>query len=142
MDLFGRGRLSPTPKKRRINRVEEMPSLVAGLLGALAAPFVTPYRLHEPRLPRQQTKMGIIPPPPPERLREGEIRKGEILKELPNTLGLVLWQEIRHLRDWAESASEVRSGLFPPPTLEVQARWRETRETAAELRRAFDHSLR
>ncbi|HEX6747581.1 MAG TPA: hypothetical protein VF092_09860 [Longimicrobium sp.] len=77
--------------------------------------------------------MGIIPPPPPERRREGEI-----LEELPNTLGLVLWQEIRHLRDWAESSHQLRPELFRAPTLEVQAKRREARAVAAELGRALD----
>src|SRR4051794_30697492 len=75
----------------------------------------------------------IIPGPPHFLHREGEI-----LDELPDALGLVLWQDLRHLRDWAESPSEVRSRLFNPPTVEVHAKRRDARACAAELITALD----
>lgn len=40
----------------------------------------------------------ILPPPAPRR------REIEILHELPTVLGLVLWQDVRHLRAWAEAS--------------------------------------
>jgi tetratricopeptide (TPR) repeat protein len=75
----------------------------------------------------------IIPGPPRYLHREGEI-----LNELPNALGLVLWQDLRHLRDWTDSPSEVRSRLFNPPTVEVHAKRRDARACAAELITALD----
>lgn len=70
----------------------------------------------------------IIPPPPVARHREAEI-----LEELPNPAGLVLWQDVRHLRDWAESAHEVRGGLFHPATAKVLTKRREARACAEAL---------
>ena len=75
----------------------------------------------------------IIPPPPRNRRRECDI-----LAELPNTLGLVLWQDLRHVRDWAESPDEVRARLFTSPTIEVRAKRRDARAFAAELTQAVD----
>lgn len=75
----------------------------------------------------------IISSPPPILKSEGEI-----LRELPNTLGLVLWQDLRHLQDWAESSDEVRGRLFQIPTLEVHAKRREARLAATELSGALD----
>src|SRR3954465_5659701 len=45
----------------------------------------------------------LILPPPLQRRRESEI-----LNELPNVLGLVLWQDVRHLHAWVEAAEAVR----------------------------------
>src|SRR5215218_1018950 len=45
----------------------------------------------------------LILPPPQQRRRESEI-----LKELPNVLGLVLWQDVRHLDTWAASSTAVQ----------------------------------
>jgi len=70
-----------------------------------------------------------IPPPPPRARR----REREILGELPNVAGLVLWQDVRHLRDWAESSPEVRGDLFNPPTKNVLAKRREARASVPEL---------
>lgn len=71
----------------------------------------------------------IIPPPPPARLREGEI-----LGEIPDTLGLVLWQYLRHLRDWADASPEARIALFSPATpLWVAAKRKEARALAGQL---------
>jgi tetratricopeptide (TPR) repeat protein len=70
----------------------------------------------------------IIPPPPAPRRREASI-----LEELADPLGIVLWQDVRHLRDWAESAPEVRGRLFNPPSPRVLAKRREARACAAEL---------
>jgi hypothetical protein len=75
----------------------------------------------------------IIPPPPRNRRRECDI-----LAELPNTLGLVLWQDLRHVRDWAESPDEVRARLFTSPTIELRAKRRDARAFAAELTQAVD----
>jgi tetratricopeptide (TPR) repeat protein len=75
----------------------------------------------------------IIPPPPPARLREGDI-----LGEIPDTLGLVLWQYLRHLRDWADASPEARIALFSPATpLWVAAKRKEARALAGELSEAL-----
>ena len=44
-----------------------------------------------------------------------------ILGELPGTLGSVLWQYARHLRDWCDCAPDERATLFPPETPGVRA---------------------
>lgn len=75
----------------------------------------------------------IIPPPPPARGREREI-----LNELPDRGGLVLWQDVRHLRDWAESTDEVRGRLFNPASRESIAKRREARTSYPELAGALD----
>lgn len=57
-----------------------------------------------------------------------------ILSEIPTTLGLVLWQDLRHVRDWAEAAAAEREALFPravPPW--VAAKRAEARAHAPEL---------
>lgn len=75
----------------------------------------------------------IIPPPPPARQREGEI-----LGEIPDTLGLVLWQYLRHLRDWADASPEARIALFSSATpLWVAAKRKEARALAGELTEAL-----
>jgi tetratricopeptide (TPR) repeat protein len=56
-----------------------------------------------------------IPAPPLPRRREREI-----LTEIPSVLGLVLWQEARHLRDWAETPVSARGVLFPSPPLHAR----------------------
>ena len=58
----------------------------------------------------------LILPPPVLRRRESEI-----LNELPNVLGLVLWQDVRHLHLWAEALSAGpcaarRDSAVPPPS--------------------------
>jgi tetratricopeptide (TPR) repeat protein len=45
----------------------------------------------------------LILPPPVQRRRESEI-----LNEIPTVLGLVLWQDVRHLHAWVEAAEAVR----------------------------------
>ncbi|MFL5382244.1 MAG: hypothetical protein ACJ8GN_06985 [Longimicrobiaceae bacterium] len=45
----------------------------------------------------------ILPPPAPRR------REIEILDELPSVLGLVLWQDVRHLHAWAEASEAART---------------------------------
>jgi tetratricopeptide (TPR) repeat protein len=47
----------------------------------------------------------LILPPPPNRRCEGEI-----LRELPDDLGMVLWQDLRHLCAWAEVAERTDGG--------------------------------
>jgi tetratricopeptide (TPR) repeat protein len=75
----------------------------------------------------------VIPPPPRARHREGEI-----LNEVRTAAGLVLWQDVRHLRDWAESAPEVRARLFNPPTRNVLEKRKDARACAGELAGALD----
>lgn len=75
----------------------------------------------------------IIPAPPRSRKREGAI-----LNEVPNTLGLVLWQDLRHVCDWAESAPEVRTELFQPPTPNVVAKRRDARTHAGVIAPSLD----
>ena len=75
----------------------------------------------------------IILPPPMARHREAGI-----LSELPDALGLVLWQDVRHLRDWAESTPEVRARLYCAPTARVLVKRRDARLCAGELMRALD----
>lgn len=70
----------------------------------------------------------IIPPPPVARRREVEI-----LEELPSAAGLVLWQDVRHLRDWAESAPEMRPKLFQAPTQDVLTKRSEARACVGAL---------
>lgn len=75
----------------------------------------------------------LIPAPPP--ARRGELK---ILDELPNALGLVLWQDVRHLRDWAETSPTLRSVLFNPDTSpEAIAKRRDARALANDLSGAF-----
>ena len=45
----------------------------------------------------------ILPPPAPRR------REIEILDELPSVLGLVLWQDVRHLHAWSEMSAAARA---------------------------------
>jgi len=71
----------------------------------------------------------IIPPAPRARHRETVI-----LDELPPALGIVLWQDVRHLRDWAESTPDARARLFNPnPPVQVVAKRREAIACAGEL---------
>ena len=51
----------------------------------------------------------IILPPPRERGLNTDI-----LAEVPSVLGLVLWQDVRHLRAWGETSEDVRAVLFNP----------------------------
>lgn len=85
----------------------------------------------------------IIPPPPrdqygADRSDSRYLLDSEILNEIPTAAGLVLWQDLRHLRDWAESPVPVRAALFHPPAMKVIARRREARACAVELTPAFD----
>ncbi|HST58405.1 MAG TPA: hypothetical protein VLK84_06955 [Longimicrobium sp.] len=50
----------------------------------------------------------------------------------------MLWQDVRHLRDWAESEPEVRARLFNPPSRNVTEKRRDARACASELAGAFD----
>jgi tetratricopeptide (TPR) repeat protein len=54
----------------------------------------------------------LILPPPLQRRRENEI-----LNELPNVLGLVLWQDVRHLHAWVEASASVRPHRRTPPEI-------------------------
>lgn len=45
----------------------------------------------------------VLPPPP------GRRREEEILRELPDNVGLVLWQDLRHLRAWADVAERANT---------------------------------
>jgi tetratricopeptide (TPR) repeat protein len=70
----------------------------------------------------------IIPPPPRNRHRELGI-----LDDLPDAVGLVLWQDARHLRDWAESPPDERRELFSRPRAEATAKRRSAVASAGEL---------
>ncbi|HEX8242149.1 MAG TPA: hypothetical protein VF541_01590 [Longimicrobium sp.] len=63
-----------------------------------------------------------------------------ILSEIPTALGLVLWQDLRHLRDWADAASGTeREALFPRQRPGwVAAKRAEARAFAPELSDALD----
>src|SRR5690349_1954114 len=87
----------------------------------------------------------LILPPPVQRRRESEI-----LNEIPNVLGLVLWQDVRHLHAWAEASEAARSprrGPFTPslkdffnasPPAWVIAKRRDARAQCSELGPALD----
>jgi tetratricopeptide (TPR) repeat protein len=63
----------------------------------------------------------IILPPPIDRRRAHEI-----LAEIPGILGAVLWQDVRHLRAWAETPEASRAALFnPDPPYWVHSKRRE-----------------
>lgn len=52
-----------------------------------------------------------------------------ILDELPNVVGLVLWQNWRHLRDWISAQNAAKSRLFP----EVMAGWVQAKRAEARM---------
>lgn len=64
----------------------------------------------------------IIPPPPQPLHRESDI-----LEEVPEAAAVVLWQDVRHLRDWAETDQGARGNLFREVSLSVLAKRREAR---------------
>ncbi|MDB4952226.1 MAG: hypothetical protein JWM27_4875 [Gemmatimonadetes bacterium] len=70
----------------------------------------------------------IIPLPPRDAHREADI-----LNELPNATGLVLWQDLRHVRDWLESPPEIRVDLFKELSPAVLARRRAVGNEHGEL---------
>lgn len=87
--------------------------------------------LHRDNGPFPSAEMGeerIIPAPPLARRRDRDL-----LEELPEALGIVLWQDVRHLRDWAESVPEVRARLFNPPSPRTVAKRRDACACAGEL---------
>ncbi|HYR10673.1 MAG TPA: hypothetical protein VEQ60_23045 [Longimicrobium sp.] len=51
-----------------------------------------------------------IPSPPAPRGSETSI-----IDEIPTTAGLVLWLDVRHIRDWAQAPFDIRGALFPSP---------------------------
>jgi len=89
----------------------------------------------------------LILPPPAARRREIEI-----LAELPSVLGLVLWQDVRHLQVWAEAsqagpapailriprAPSTRDLFAPSPPPWVTAKRAEARAQCGELAGALD----
>jgi tetratricopeptide (TPR) repeat protein len=87
----------------------------------------------------------LILPPPVQRRREREI-----LNELPSVLGLVLWQDVRHLHAWVEASDAVRSArraplapspeafFNPSPPIWVIAKRRDARVQCGELDGALD----
>src|SRR5688500_6118691 len=87
----------------------------------------------------------LILPPPLQRRRESEI-----LNEIPNVLGLVLWQDVRHLHTWVEVAEAARSPRRVPstpsprdffnasPPAWVIAKRRDARAQCVELAGALD----
>jgi tetratricopeptide (TPR) repeat protein len=73
----------------------------------------------------------LILPPPVHRRRESEI-----LNEIPNVLGLVLWQDVRHLHAWADTCEALRppADIFnPSPPTWVLAKHRDARAQCGEL---------
>lgn len=52
-----------------------------------------------------------------------------ILEEVPNVVGLVLWQNWRHLRDWISAEKQVRSRLFH----EAVSGWVQGKRTEARM---------
>lgn len=66
-------------------------------------------------------------------------REMEIVQEDPSIVGLVLWQDIRHVRNWAASTPEQRAVLFNPnPSGAVQVKRRDARACAPELAGVLD----
>jgi tetratricopeptide (TPR) repeat protein len=63
--------------------------------------------------PRSQRPQKPPPPPPP-------FPEIDILKQVENALGLVLWKAIRNVRTWAEVEPELRRRYFRPPTAEAR----------------------
>jgi tetratricopeptide (TPR) repeat protein len=53
--------------------------------------------------------------------------------ELPNSISPVLWQDVRHVRDWAETSRKVRLFLFRPASREALARRAEAQGSVPEL---------
>ena len=90
----------------------------------------------------------LIPVPPSARRKITNVINGrvvswfcdmEIVEEAPPSIGLVLWLEIRHVRDWIESPLEKRAALFnPEPSPNAIAIRREARAAAPELAGALD----
>jgi tetratricopeptide (TPR) repeat protein len=71
----------------------------------------------------------IIPQPP---LRRG--REDELLVETPPELAVVLWQYVRHLRDWIRAVDGERQVLFnPAPPRWVAEKWKAASEIVPEL---------
>jgi tetratricopeptide (TPR) repeat protein len=70
----------------------------------------------------------IIPPLPRARRREREM-----FAELPDAVSPVLWQDVRHVRDWAETDRDVRPELFSPASRGAVTRRAEARASAPEL---------
>src|SRR5688500_2330255 len=70
-----------------------------------------------------------IPTPPRRRGREIQI-----LQEVPGVLGMILWQELRHLHAWADPAVQDRAALFHAPmSTRALALRREARAGAGEI---------
>lgn len=101
-------------------------------VGAYSVPLCTQFST-APEFIRADMGERIIPPPPMPRHCEAGI-----LSELPDVLGLVLWQDVRHLRDWAESTAEARAKLFHRPTAWVSGKRRDARLCAVALSAALD----
>lgn len=90
----------------------------------------------------------LIPVPPRARRTITQVINGrvvwwycdkEILEEVPPAVGGVLWQDLRHVRDWVESPTERRGVLFnPEPPQPVRAKRRDARAWAPELAGALD----
>lgn len=82
----------------------------------------------------------VYPLPP---WRRAEV---EILAEASDSLALILWQTIRHVRDWLDSSPGERKALFPnPPSPRAVERRELARRQAPELDAAwktFDAMLR
>lgn len=82
-------------------------------------------------------KHKIVPPPYRPRA------ESRVLEELPDVLGLVLWQALRHVRDWVETPQSRRSVLFPPqlPGWVLAKRAEARRQLDGDMSSALDTLL-
>jgi tetratricopeptide (TPR) repeat protein len=64
----------------------------------------------------ERRRLRLPPAPPPWR---GE---AEVLKDLGDAVGLVLWRALRDIWLWTSTPAERRDGIFPPATDEVRER--------------------
>lgn len=66
----------------------------------------------------------------------------QVFDEVPEALALVLWQGLRHVRAWHQSPAFGRAELFHAhPRLSAEARLRDARAAAPELRASLDGLL-
>ena len=56
-----------------------------------------------------------------------------MLAELPDAVSPVLWQDVRHVRDWAETDRDVRLVIFSPASRAAVALRAEARISVPEL---------
>jgi tetratricopeptide (TPR) repeat protein len=92
-----------------------------------------------PRKPEFRELERVPPPPPAWRpLLLPHPERVTVLSEAGGALGHVLWQALRHLRDWADCPPAARGAVFHARLApEVRARRRAALEEAPELERAL-----